>query len=157
MSKIFLIFLKVKAHGTSQTPLITVPIVVSPNGTHSWPSTLRKLIFCIFTHIVSITLSFIAWNTETCISPTKPISYAATKFAFELHKIFSMFGTILNRYIVAAWTNQFFWLETFYCSLIFIGGSHTVLPTSKVRIFALKTHKVCVYDHRILICLSVIG
>lgn len=156
-SKTLVIFFKVTTNRTPQHSFISVSVVVSSHRTRSRPSALRKLIFCVLAHIVSITLSLMARFTKMCISPTEPLSYAAAKLALKLYEIFSMFGTIFYRHIAATWANQLFWLKTSSCSLSFIHSRHTVLPTSEVRIFALKAHKVCIYDHRILICLPVIG
>lgn len=68
------------------------------------PFTFRQFLFRIFTYVVTITLFFMTWLTEMCVSPTKPLGCGTTKFAFKLNKIFAMFWTILYRNLTTVWT-----------------------------------------------------
>lgn len=93
--------------------------------------------------------------TKMSISPTKPLSCRTTKFAFELNKIFTMFRTILNRYLTTVWANKFL---SFKLSLIlgFIHRISTIFSTTKIWIFAFIAQKICIYCHRIFIRLLII-
>jgi hypothetical protein len=119
-----------------------------------WSLAFWKLIFRIFTHIVTTTLLFVTRLAEVSVAPTKPLSYTTTKFAFELNEIFTVFGTILNRNITTSWTNQLLWLKRTTTSISLVHGSYTIFPSSKVWLFALKAQKVCIDDHCILLRLT---
>ena len=90
------------------------------------------------------------------VTPTEPLSYTATELAFKLDKVFPMLGTILNRNVAAVWTYELLSLKGASCVLSFVHGGYTVFAASKVRLFALEAHKVCVDDHRILLRLAIV-
>ena len=95
-----------------------------------------------------------AWLEKMSVTPTKPLSYTATKFAFELNEIFAVLWTILNRYLAAIRADKFSSIKGSSCILSLVHSSNTILAPSKVRIFAFKTHKISVDNASILLRLS---
>ena len=122
--------------------------MISSYWTFSRTRTFWKLIFCILTHIISITLPFMTRLTKMSISPTEPLSSWATKFTFELNEIFSMLWTVFNWNLTAIRTDQFLFL-IICCIRSFIHCICTILSSAKVRFFTFKTHKVGINSHRI--------
>lgn len=110
----------------------------------------RQFLLRIFAHVISITLSLMAWLTKVCVSPAKPLRSWATVLALELNKIFPMFGAVLYRNFAAVRANQFLRLEG-TCVLRFIHRLSAIFPASKIGLFAFKTLKVSINCHSILI------
>lgn len=149
-----MIFLVVPANSTAKHFLLSVPRMVPTNRTNSNTATFRQLLFCVFADIISVALPLMARLTKMSIAPAKPLSNTATELAFKFNKVFTMFGTVLNRNIAAFWANKFFWFERTSSILSFVHCCHTVLPSSKIRSFAFETHEVGIYYHSILFWLS---
>ena len=124
--------------------------MVPSHRTSTHPRTLRQLVFRVLAHIVSITLLLMTRLAEVSISPTKPLSNTATEFAFELNKVFSVFGTVLDWYVTATRTDELFSFErTSSSSILLIHGSDAIFSTSEVWLLTLETHEVGVNNHRI--------
>ena len=115
-----------------------------------------QLLFRIFTDIITTALPFMTRLTEMSISPTKPLSNTTTELAFKFYKIFSMFWTILNWNITAARTYQLFWFKRTSSCICFIHCSHTIFSSSKIWLFALETHEICIDYHRIFLRFTII-
>jgi len=124
--------------------------MITSNMTFSWSLTFWKLIFGVFTNIITIALPLMARFTKMCISPAEPLCCITTKFAFKFYKIFSMFGAILNRNFTAIRTDKLLLFKNSSCILTFIHGICAVFSSSKIWIFAFKTHKIGINSHCIL-------
>lgn len=119
----------------------------------NWTSCTRafwQLLFGILTYIVSIALPFMARLTEMSITPAEPLSYTATKLAFELNEVFSMLWAIFNRNIATFGANKLLGLERSTCVLCLVHCCHTILSSSKVSPFTLEAHKVSIDNHWIV-------
>ena len=149
-----MIFLYVPADGASQHLFLPVAVMIAPNRTGPRPFALRKLVLCILADIVPTALLFMAGIAEVSVSPAEPLSYAATELAFELYKVFSVFGTILNRNITTTGTDQLFRFERPTSCIGFVHGSHTIFSASEVWFLTFKAHKVCIDDRCILFGLT---
>lgn len=117
--------------------------------TFTWALALWKLVFCIFWYIVTIALLLMTRLTKVGITPTKPLCYWATKFAFKFYKVVSMFWTIIDRNITASRTNKLFRIISLNI-LCIIHDFGAIFPTSKIWFLAFKAHKICINSHRIL-------
>ena len=102
-----------------------------------------KLVFSVFTHVVSVALTLMARLAEMCVSPTKPLRNTTTKLAFELNEIFSMLWAIFYGYFTAIGAYKLFRIEG-STSLRLVHRSHTIFSSSKIWIFAFKTLEICV-------------
>ncbi len=131
--------------------------MVPSHRTFTRPSTFRKLLNSVFTHIISLALPFVARLAKVCISPAKPLGNTTTKFTFELYKIFAVLRTILHWYLAASWTDQFFGFEVSTCILCLIHGRDAIFSSTKVRLLTLKAHEVSINNACILFGLAVIG
>ena len=129
--------------------------MITPRWTFSRTLTFRQFIFCIFTHIISITLPFMTWFTKMSISPTKPLSNITTKFTFKFNEIFSMFFAILYWNLTTIWTNQFFRI---IISLIIclIHCISTIFSSTKKWILTFETLKIGINCHTIFIWFIII-
>ncbi len=144
----------ISANGTSKHLFLAISTMITSNRAGSCTCTFGQLIFCIFTYIISITLSFMARFTKMSISPAKPLSNTTTKFTFELNKIFTMFWAVLDWNITTIWAYQLFCFKRTSCILRLVHRCHTIFSASKVRTFAFETHKVGVNDHSVIFRLS---
>lgn len=120
--------------------------MLSSDRTFTWALTLWQLIFCILWYIVTIALLFMTRFTKMSISPTKPLRYWATKFAFKFNKVVSMFWTVINRNITTSRANKLFWIKSLSI-LCIIHYLSTIFPTSKVRFLTLKAHEIGINSH----------
>ena len=91
-----------------------------------------------------------------CGAPAEPLSNVAAVLAFELYKVFAMFGTVFDRYVTAIRTNELLRVEIATC-LSLVHSSHTVLSATEVRFLALEALKISIDGHGILFRLSIIG
>jgi hypothetical protein len=123
--------------------------MISTNRTFTRTLTFWQLLFCIFWHIVSITLFFMTGFTKMSISPAKPLSCWTTKFTFKLYEINTMFWTIFNRNVTTFRTNQLFLIVSLNI-LSIIHNFSTIFSTSKIRFLTFETHKISIYRHCIL-------
>jgi hypothetical protein len=128
--------------------------MIASNRTGLRPHTLWQLLLCVLTYIVTIALPFMARLAKMGVTPTKPLSYTATKFAFELNEVFAVLRAVLNRYLTAIRTNKFSSIKRSSCILGLVHSSDTIFAPSKVRIFAFKTHKISIDNAGILFRLS---
>lgn len=146
----------ISAYGTSKHFLLAVAIMISSYWASSW-GTFRKLIFCIFAHIISIALPFMTRLTEMSVTPTKPLCNTTAKFTFKLNKVFTMFWTVLDWNITTFRAYKLLCFKRTSCILCFIHSCHTIFSASEVRPFALETHKVCIYYHSVIFGFAVIN
>ena len=91
------------------------------------------------------------------VSPAEPLSYAAAKLAFELDKVFTVFGAILNGDITASWTDKFLRFKGSSSVVGLVHGCDTIFSASKVRFLAFETEEVGIDDHSILLWFSKVG
>lgn len=122
--------------------------MLSSDWTFTRALTLGQLIFCVLWYIVTIALFFMTRLTKMSISPTKPLRYWATKFAFKFYKVVSMFWTIINRNVTTSRTNKLFGIKSLSI-LCIIHYFSTIFPTSKIRFLTFKAHEIGINSHRI--------
>jgi hypothetical protein len=72
------------------------------------------------------------------------LSDAAAKLALELDEVFTVLWTVLYWNFAAIRTNEFLRVECPSCILCFVHCGYTIFPASEIRLFALKTHKICI-------------
>lgn len=151
-----MVFFEIATDSASQHFLLTVSLVISSYGTGAGSWTLGQLIFGILAHVISITLSFVAWLAEMGVSPAEPLSDAAAKFTLELDEVFTVLWTVLYWNLAAVGANELLWVEGSSCVLGFVHCSYAVFPASEVRFFAFKTHEICINYTCIFLRLSVV-
>ena len=89
-------------------------------------------------------------------SPTEPLCYTTTEFAFELDEVFSVFRAVLHGYFAAVGADQFFGVEVAAC-LGLVHGSHAILSPSEVGFFTLVALEVGIDGHGVLLWLAVVA
>jgi hypothetical protein len=141
-SELFLVVFVVSADGATQHSFFSVSLVIAAHRALSGSWALRQLCLGVFADVVSTALSFMAGVAEVSVAPTEPLRNAAAEFAFELDEVLAMFRAVLDWDVAATRTDQLLSLEGTSGIVSFVHSSHTVLPTSEVRLFALETHKV---------------
>ena len=134
--------------------LLAVSVVVPADRTGPSSLALWQLFFCVFAYVISAALLFVAGVAEMGVAPAEPLSYAATKFAFELDKVFTVLGTVLNRNVTTTGAYKFFRFERPTSCIGFVHGSHTIFSASKVWLLTLKAHKICIDDRCVLFGLT---
>jgi len=147
----------ISAYGTSKHFLLTIAIMITSYRASSWSRAFRKLIFRVFTHIISITLPLVTRFTEMSVTPTKPLCNTTAKFTFKLNKVFTMFRAVLDRNVTTFRTYKLLWFKRTSCILCFIHRCHTIFSASEVRSFALETHEVCIDYHSVIFRFSIIN
>lgn len=156
LSKRLLILLEISTNCAAQHLLLSVSAMVSAYRAFSWPQTLRQLVFCIFAHVISVALSFVAWLAKMSIAPTEPLSHITTELAFELDVFLTMLRAVLDGYLAAIGTDELLCVEVSTC-LLLVHCSHAVLSASEVRFLAFVALKVCINSHSVLFRFAVIG
>ena len=106
-----MVVLDIPTYRASQHLLLTVSVVVPADRTGSCSLALGQLFFCVFAYVIPAALLFVAGVAEMSVAPAKPLSYAATKFAFEFDKVLTVLGTVLNRNVATTRTYQLLRLE----------------------------------------------
>jgi hypothetical protein len=87
-----------------------------------------------------------AWLAEMGVSPTKPLSRRTTEFTFELDKVFSMLGAVLNRNITTVRTYQLFGVKSLNV-LLAVHSLCTIFTPTEIWIFAFETLEIGIYRH----------
>lgn len=152
-----MVLLKISANCAPQHLLLSIPVMVASNRTGLRSHALRQLLLRVLTYIITVALPLVAWLAKMSVTPAKPLSYTATKFAFELNEVFAVLRAILNRYLAAIRTNKFGSIKGSSCVLRLVHSSNTILAPSKVRIFAFEAHKISIYNAGVLFRFSKIG
>ena len=106
-----MVVLDIPAYRASQHLLLAVSVVVPADRAGPCSLALGKLFFCVFAYVIPAALLFVAGVAEMSVAPAKPLSYAATKFAFEFDKVLTVLGTVLNRNVATTRTYQLLRLE----------------------------------------------
>lgn len=149
-----MVFLEIATDSASQHLLLAVSLVISAYGAGRGSWAFGQLIFGILAHVISIALSFVAGLAEMGVSPAEPLSDAAAKFALELDEVLPVLWTVLYWNVAAIWTNELFGVEGSSCVLGLVHCGYAIFPASEVRLFAFKTHEICINYTRIFLRLS---
>ena len=156
-SEVFRVFFVVSTDCASKHFFISIWSMISSNRAFSRPLTFWQLLSRIFWHIIAIALFLMTRLTEMSIAPTKPLSSRTTELTLELNEVNPMFGAVFYRNVATFWAHEFLLIESLLLSILI--GVHylgAVLSASKIWLFALKTHKVCVDGHCVLLWFVVV-
>jgi hypothetical protein len=117
--------------------------VLPPSWTFTNPQAFRQLVFRVFAHVVTVALALVARLAEVGVPPAEPLSNTAAEFTLELDEVFSVLRAVIYRDFTAIWADKLFGVER-ATALGLVHRSHAVLPSSEIRVLALKTLEISI-------------
>jgi len=130
--------------------------VLPPSWTFTNPKAFRQLVFRVFAHVVTVALTLVARLAKMGVPPAEPLGNTAAEFTLELDEVFSMLRAVIYRDFTTIWADKLFGVEG-PTALGLVHSSHTVLPSSEIRVLALKALEISINRCGVLLGLSEVG